>query len=154
MKKIITASLMAASLITSVQALELPAGAEQACAAQAAEMKNIRMSAIRTGRVARWADGSGAVILKLPNKRKGVCWVTRKGEVSGIFFGTGVGPAQEQACAGEAAGIKDVRMSAIRAPWSVRGPRGSAWVLLTLNGKKMDCLISGSGEVLEVDSYR
>ena len=155
MKTIITTSILAALLMTSVQAEEiLPAGAEQACAAKAADIKNIRMSEIRTGRAVRWADGSGAVILDLPQKKKAACWVTRKGEVTGVFFDMGVGPAQEQACAGEAAGIKDVPMSALRAPWSVKGPKGVAWVLLTLKGKKMDCLVSASGEVLTVESYR
>ena len=156
MKTIITTSMMAAALLmTSVQAEEiLPAGAEQACAGEAANMKNIRMSEIRTGRAVRWADGSGAVILDLPHKKKGVCWVTREGEVTGIYFGMGVGPAQEQACAGEAAGIKDVPMSELRAPWSVKGPEGKAWVLLTHKGKKMDCLVSASNEVLVVESYR
>jgi len=154
MKTIITASVMAASLITLVQAEALSPGAEQACAAEAAAIKNVKMSAIRTGREVRWADGTGAVVLKLPGKKEGVCWVSAKGEVEQVVFGTGVGPGQEQACASEAAAIKNVRMSALRAPWSVEGPKGSAWVVLTLKGKKMDCHVSGSGEVLEVASYR
>ncbi len=154
MKRVIIASVMAASLLTFVQAVDLPAGAEQACAGEAAQMKNIRMSDIRTGRTVRWADASGAVVLKLPGKKEGVCWVNRKGEVEKIVFGKSAAPGQEQACAGEAAGIKNVRMSELHAPWSSMGPKGKAWVLLTLKGKKMDCLVSASNEVLVVESYR
>lgn len=154
MKKIITASVLAASLLTAAQAVDLPAGAEQACAGEAAQMKNIQMSDIRTGRTVRWADASGAVVLKLPGKREAVCWVNRKGEVQKIVFGKSAGPGQEQACAAEAAGSKNVRMSAVRASWSSLGPEGKAWVLLTLKGKKMDCLVGSDNEVLVVESYR
>ena len=154
MKKIITASVIVASLITLVEARGLSPRAEQACAAEAAAIKNVRMSAIRTGREVRWVDGSGAIVLRLPGKREGVCWVSARGEVEQVVFGRGVGPGQEQACASEAAAIKHVRMSDLRAPWAVEGPRGSAWVLLTLRGRKIDCHVSGSGEVLEVASDR
>ncbi|SFZ98411.1 hypothetical protein MNB_SV-5-1033 [hydrothermal vent metagenome] len=154
MKTIITASIIAASLISLAQAETLSPAAEQACAAEAAAIKNVKMSEIRTERAVRWADGTGAVVLKLPGKKDGVCWVSAKGEVEQVVFGTGVEPAQEQACASEAAAIKKVRMSAIRAPWSVEGPKGSAWVVLTLKNKKMDCHVSGTAEVLEVASYR
>ena len=154
MKKIITTSIITALFITSVQAEALSPGTEQACAAEAAAIKHVKMSAIRTGRSVRWADGTGTVVLNLPGKKEGVCWVSAKGEVAQVVFGKGVGPGQEQTCASEAAAIKKVRMSALRSPWSVEGPMGSAWVLLTLKGKKMDCHVSASGEVLEVISYR
>ena len=154
MKAIITVAIMAVSLVTFAQAEVLSPAAEQACAAEAAKIKNVKMSAIRIGREVRWADGSGAVVLKLPGKKEGVCWIGAKGEVQQVVFDGDVGPGQEQACAGEAAAIKNVRMSSLRAPWSIKGPKGSAWVLLTLDGKKMDCHVSASGEVLEVASYR
>ncbi len=154
MKTTIAISIIAASLLTFTQAIELPSGVEQACAGKAAQMKNIRMSDIRTGRTVRWADASGAVVLKLPDKKEGVCWFSRKGKIEKIIFGKSAGQGQEQACAAEAAGSKNVRMSEVRAPWSTLGPKGKAWVLLTLNGKKMDCLVSASNEVLVVESYR
>lgn len=154
MKTIITVVVMAIAFVTFVQAKGLSPAVEQVCAAEASRIKNLKMSAVRTGREVLWVDGTVAIILQLPDNKQGVCWVNGKGEVEQMTFNIGVTPGQEQVCAAEAAAIRKVRMSALRTDWAAEGPKGSAWVILTLEGETIDCHVNASNEVLEVASNR
>jgi len=127
--------------------------AEQACAGEAAGIRDVPMSAVRVKGQAQWANGSSVIGLRVDGARA-ACWLNRHGKVRMVAFGEGARSGAEQACAGEASQARDVRMSAVRVLWSFEGPGGQAWVRLDVDGKRADCHVNKHGEVAEVISNR
>lgn len=126
---------------------------EQACAAEASRIRDVPMSAVRVAGKARWANGSSVIHLKVDGE-SAACWLNRHGKVRVLVFDQEAGIGAEQACAGEASQIKDVRMSTARVVWSFKGPKGQAWVRLNVDGDPADCHVNKHGEVAEVQFVR
>ena len=151
--KFITAAALGLTMAVTSTATWAGQGEEQACAGEAAQKRDVRMSAVRVAGKARWANGSSVIRLKVDGE-SAACWLNRHGKVRKVVFGEGVGPAVEQACAGEASQIKDVPMRAIRTKWAFEGPKRQAWVRLDVDGHKGDCHVNKHGEVSEVQFWR